>query len=48
MEEGGRIDLRIELHPILQSFLKPLRPSSSFWKSTEKAKKTILKSNSFP
>jgi len=47
MEEGGRIDLRVELHPILQSFLKPLRPSSSFWKSTEKAKKTIPKSNSF-
>jgi len=47
MEEGGRIISESNSIPSCKVFYKPLRPSSSFWKSTEKAKKTIPKSNSF-
>ena len=38
MEEGGRIDLRVELHPILQSFLQTFTTQFKFLEKYRKSK----------
>ena len=38
MEEGGRIDLRVELHPILQSFLQTFTTQFKFLEKHRKSK----------